>query len=134
MYDRVLETFGDDVLLEDPHEDYAARLPPERLSYDAPIVRAADITTGTINVKPSRIGSLRALFEIYEHCANAGVAMYGGGMGELGIARGQIELLAALFHPDTPNDVAPSQFNLADPPPGCPQARSTSARRRPVSG
>jgi hypothetical protein len=120
MYDRVLEAFGDDVLLEDPHEEHAARLPQERVSYDAPIARATDITTRTINVKPLRIGSLRALLEIYEHCAQAGVTMYGGGMGELGIARGQIELLASLFHPDTPNDVAPSDFNLADPPAGLP--------------
>jgi hypothetical protein len=36
---------------------------------------------------------------------------YGGGMGELGIGRGQIELLAALFHADAPNDVAPSAYN-----------------------
>ena len=28
MYDRVLEAFGHDVLLEDPHEEHAARLPP----------------------------------------------------------------------------------------------------------
>ena len=41
--------------------------------------------------------------------------MYGGGMGELGVARGQIELLAALFHPDAPNDVAPSAYNEDDP-------------------
>jgi hypothetical protein len=41
--------------------------------------------------------------------------MYGGGMGELGIGRGQIELLASLFHPDGPNDVAPSAYNEEDP-------------------
>ena len=49
--------------------------------------------------------------------------MYGGGMGELGVGRGQIELLAALFHPDAPNDVAPSAFNapeLADDLPSSP--------------
>ena len=46
--------------------------------------------------------------------------MYGGGMGELGPARRQIQLLASLNHPDTPNDVAPSAFNLPDPPPGLP--------------
>ena len=34
--------------------------------------------------------------------------MYGGGMGENGVGRGQIQLLASLFHPDGPNDVAPS--------------------------
>ena len=42
--------------------------------------------------------------------------MYGGGMGELGVGRGQIELLAALFHSDAPNDVAPSAYNEDDPP------------------
>jgi hypothetical protein len=46
--------------------------------------------------------------------------MYGGGMGELGIARGQIELLASLFHPDTPNDVAPRGYNAPEPSPGLP--------------
>jgi hypothetical protein len=44
----------------------------------------------------------------------------GGGMGELGVARGQIQLLASMFHPDTDNDVAPSAFNLPEPPPGIP--------------
>jgi hypothetical protein len=39
--------------------------------------------------------------------------------GELGVARGQIELLASLFHPDTPNDVAPTPYNDEDPPDGC---------------
>ena len=46
--------------------------------------------------------------------------MYGGGMGELGVGRGQIELLAALFCPDAPNDVAPSAYNEDDPPGGLP--------------
>jgi hypothetical protein len=41
--------------------------------------------------------------------------MYGGGFGELGVGRGQIELLASLFHPDTPNDVAPSAYNEDEP-------------------
>ena len=42
--------------------------------------------------------------------------MYGGGMGELGVGRGQVELLAALFHADAPNDVAPSVYHFDDPP------------------
>jgi hypothetical protein len=120
LYDAVLATFPDEVILEDPHVEMIERLPPERVSFDAPIATVADIGTRTINVKPSRIGSLRALLEIYEHCAANGIRMYGGGMGEQGIARGQIELLASLFHPDTPNDVAPTPFNLPDPPPGLP--------------
>ncbi len=43
-----------------------------------------------------------------------------GGMGELGVGRGQIELLAALFHADAPNDVAPSAYNQDDPSGGLP--------------
>ena len=38
----------------------------------------------------------------------------------------KIELLAALFHPDAPNDVAPSAYNEddpADPLPASPLAR-----------
>ena len=60
--------------------------------------------------------------------------MYGGGMGENGVGRGQIQLLASIFHPDGPNDVAPSAFN-ADPPadlpssPLPPQPEATGFRR-----
>jgi hypothetical protein len=39
--------------------------------------------------------------------------MYGGGFGELDVGRHQIQYLASLFHPDAPNDVAPSGYNLA---------------------
>ena len=73
-----------------------------------------------MNVKPSRIGSLRALFEVYARCARERRPTYGGGMGELGAGRGQIELLAALFHADAPNDVAPSAYNEDNPPGGLP--------------
>jgi L-alanine-DL-glutamate epimerase-like enolase superfamily enzyme len=131
MYRTVLDAFGD-ALLEDPHElaRVEALLAPvrDRVSLDAPIRTPADVgATRTINVKPSRIGDLKSLLEIYEFCAANGVAMYGGGMGELGIGRGQIELLAALFHPDGPNDVAPSPYNLPDLPAGLPESPLTPA-------
>ncbi|HEY3726478.1 MAG TPA: hypothetical protein VGL51_04855 [Solirubrobacteraceae bacterium] len=128
LYDRVLAAFPD-AYLEDPHDlpEIAQRLGDhlERVSYDAPIHTAEDIAATplaarAVNVKPSRIGSLRALFEVYARCARERRAMYGGGMGELGVGRGQIELLAALFHPDGPNDVAPSAYNEDDPPGGLP--------------
>jgi len=73
-----------------------------------------------VNIKPSRIGGLEELFKVYARCRADDLPMYGGGMGELGVARGQIQLLASLFHPDTVNDVAPSAFNLPEPPPGIP--------------
>jgi hypothetical protein len=125
MYGVVLAAFPE-ALFEDPHElpEVDALLEPvrDRLALDAPIHRAADISTPTINVKPSRIGGLQPLFEIYEWCAAHDVAMYGGGMGEIGVGRGQIELLAALFHPDAPNDVAPSAFNAPDIQDGLPSS------------
>jgi L-alanine-DL-glutamate epimerase-like enolase superfamily enzyme len=123
MYDRVLARFPD-AYLEDPHdlpgiaERLADRL--DRVSYDAPIHGAEDIgatplAARIVNVKPSRIGTLRGLLEVYARCAREGRPMYGGGMGELGVGRGQIQLLASMFHPDAPNDVAPSVFHWDDP-------------------
>jgi hypothetical protein len=127
LYDHVIAAFPD-AYLEDPHDlpEIAELLGDhlERVSYDSLIRSAEDIgaplAARVVNVKPSRIGSLRALFEVYARCARERRPMYGGGMGELGVGRGQIELLAALFHADAPNDVAPSAYNLDDPPGGLP--------------
>jgi L-alanine-DL-glutamate epimerase-like enolase superfamily enzyme len=124
LYDRVLAAFPATTYLEDPHDlpEITERLAEhlERVSYDAPIRSAEDIGATpldgrVVNVKPSRIGTLRRLLEVYARCERDGRPMYGGGMGELGVGRGQIELLAALFHPDGPNDVAPSAYNEDDP-------------------
>ena len=123
LYDRIPEAFPD-AYLEDPHDlpGVATKLAGhlDRVSYDAPIHGAGDIGATpllgrVVNVKPTRIGGLRDLFEVYARCAREGRPMYGGGMGELGVGRGQIELLASLFHPDGPNDVAPSAYNEDDP-------------------
>ncbi len=96
----------------------------DRLTWDAPIHSVADIEAlpwppRTVNVKPSRFGSIERLLAAYDYCADRGIGAYGGGQLELGVGRGQIQLLAALFHPDMPNDVAPSGYNLA-PAPGLP--------------
>jgi hypothetical protein len=123
LYDRVLAAFPR-AYLEDPHDlpEIAEKLGGhlERVSYDAPIRAAEDIGSTplqarVVNVKPSRIGSLARLFDVYARCARERRPMYGGGMGELGVGRGQIELLAALFHADAPNDVAPSAYNEDEP-------------------
>ncbi len=42
------------------------------------------------------------MLSIYEHCQREGIKIYGGGQGELGVGRGQLQYLASLFHPDTP--------------------------------
>ena len=106
--------FYSDAFLEDP----PVLVDDARISWDIPIHSVADIRAlasrpAAINVKPARLGSLRALFELYDECAKEGIAVYGGGQHELGPGRRQIQLLASLFHPDGPNDVAPSDYNDA---------------------
>jgi hypothetical protein len=128
LYRRVAETFPE-AWIEDPkltpETDPVLRPHRDRITWDANIHAVADIEglpfpPRMVNVKPSRFGPLRALFAAYDHCAERGIGMYGGGQFELGVGRGQIQLLAGLFHPDAPNDVAPGGFNRADPPPGLP--------------
>ncbi len=128
LYRRVCEGFPD-AWIEDPWVDartwpvlepYAARL-----TFDAPVHSVADAEAlpfepRCLNVKPSRFGSLARLLEFYAWCYERSVAMYGGGQFELGPGRGQIQLLAALFHPDGPNDVAPRAFNEGGPRAGLP--------------
>jgi hypothetical protein len=133
MYERVLAAFPE-ALLEDPHDlpEITPLVEPHagRVSYDAPIHTVADLDAlslpaRTINVKPTRIGSLRDLCAIYAECQERGLALYGGGMGELGVARGQVQALASLLHPDGPNDIAPPGYNALDPAPGLPESPLT---------
>ena len=123
MYERVIAAFPD-ALLEDAHDlpEVARLLEPEahRISYDAPIQSVADLDATpfaprAVNIKPCRVGDLRSLLDVYDACQARGLVAYGGGMGELDVGRGQIQLLAALFHPDGPNDVAPSGYNAGTP-------------------
>jgi L-alanine-DL-glutamate epimerase-like enolase superfamily enzyme len=111
-------------LIEDPNldddPDAAAALEPHRarITWDAPIHAVSDVEAlpfapRTLNVKPSRFGSVRRLFDLYDYAAERGIALYGGGQWELGPGRGQIQYLASLFHADAPNDVAPGGFNGA---------------------
>ena len=130
LYRLVAEAFPS-AWIEDPdlneHTDPVLVPYRDRITWDAPIHSAADIdglafAPRTINFKPSRFGSVQRLFEGYDYCAERGIAIYGGGQWELGPGRGQIQYLASLFHPDTPNDVAPAAFNIHrhDPPDGLP--------------
>ncbi len=125
LYRKVADTFPE-AYLEDPAIDDETRpvLEPhwDRVTFDAPLHSVADIVElgpgSAINSKPSRWGSLAELFAVYEHCEREGLAIYGGGQGEVGSGRGQIQYLASLFHPDTPNDVAPSGYNDPSVPDG----------------
>lgn len=128
LYRRIVDAFPH-AWIEDPKltpETEPILLPHRaRITWDAPIHGVADIQAlpfppRALNIKPSRLGGLRSLLDTYDHCAAAGISMYGGGQSELGPGRGQIQYLASLFHPDSPNDVAPSGFNLPQPPPDLP--------------
>ena len=128
LYRRVAEAFPD-AWIEDPAltEETDAVLAPyrERFSWDAPIHSIEDIEAlpyppKMVNIKPSRLGGLRNLLDAYAYCAERGIGNYGGGQFELGVGRGQNQYLAAMFHPDAPNDVAPTGYNLPRPPDGLP--------------
>jgi L-alanine-DL-glutamate epimerase-like enolase superfamily enzyme len=128
LYARVVQAFPD-AWIEDPaltdETDPVLEPHRERITWDAPIHSVADIEAlpfppRMVNIKPSRLGPLRELFAAYDYCEEHGIGAYGGGQFELGPGRGHIQYLASLFHPDTPNDVAPADYNLHEPPPGLP--------------
>jgi L-alanine-DL-glutamate epimerase-like enolase superfamily enzyme len=128
---RAIVTGFPDAVIEDPWLQGAAREAlrgaEERLSFDAPVHSLADVDALAVqprwlNIKPSRFGTLERLLECIEACEARGVRMYGGGQFELGVGRRQIQVLASVFYPDTPNDVAPGVYNEGDPRPGLPQS------------
>ena len=129
QYRRVAEGFPD-AWLEDPDLsadgiDEVLKPHRDRITWDAPIHSIADVEAlpfapKMVNVKPSRLGPLRELMRAYDYCTERNIGMYSGGQFEIGPGRGQIQYLASLFHPDTPNDVAPGGYNDVDPPDGLP--------------
>jgi hypothetical protein len=123
LYRRVAEGLPD-AWLEDPALTPATEsvLAPHvsRITWDAPFRSAADITAldaqpVMVNVKPSRFGALETLLEALDHLEDQNIGAYGGGQFELGPGRGQIQHLAALFHPAAPNDVAPLGYHEVQP-------------------
>ncbi|MDE3071054.1 MAG: hypothetical protein KGJ43_10035, partial [Acidobacteriota bacterium] len=128
LYRRVAEAFPR-AWIEDPaltpQTDAVLAPHRSRFSWDAPIHSVADIESlpyppAMVNIKPSRLGPLSNLFEAFAYCAERGIGNYGGGQFELGVGRGQIQYLAALFHGDAPNDVAPAPYNDPSPRAGLP--------------
>jgi hypothetical protein len=130
LYRTAAELFPDAVL-EDAALDGACREAlrgaEDRLSFDAPVHSLADLDALPVdpcwlNVKPSRFGTLERLLECVDACDARGIRMYGGGQFELGPGRQQIQVLASLRYPDTPNDVAPAEYNLGEPRTGLPRS------------
>jgi L-alanine-DL-glutamate epimerase-like enolase superfamily enzyme len=131
LYQRVVDAFPN-AWIEDPDvvtPETAAVLAEhhDRITWDASIHSIDDIEglpfpPRMVNLKPSRIGGLAKLCATYDYCAERGIQAYSGGQFELGPGRGQAQYLASLFHPDTPNDLAPVGYNQNDPPPGLPDS------------
>ncbi len=128
LYRRIAEAFPA-AWLEDPalnaETTTALAAHRDRITWDAAIhewsdVEALPFAPRSLNCKPSRFGSVKRLFDFYDRCAEHGIALYGGGQFELGPGRGQIQLLASLFHADAPNDVAPAGYNATEPVAGLP--------------
>ena len=135
LYRRVADGFPE-AYLEDPAltDETELVLEPyrERVTWDAPVHSVADVEQlrwppRVLNSKPSRFGRLAELLAFYDYCGEHGIALYGGGMFELGPGRGQIQYLASLFHPDGPNDVAPGGYNDPEPSSGLPPSPLTPA-------
>jgi len=129
LYRLVAEGFSK-AWIEDPDlrsEEAREALEPhrDRITWDAVIhsvddVEALPFPPKGLNVKPSRFGSVKALLDTYDYCVEKGIVVYGGGQFELGPGRGQIQYLASVFSPGSPNDVAPTGYNDPDPRPGLP--------------
>ncbi len=139
LYRRVRDGFPD-ALLEDPA--LTDRTAPvfegheARIAWDLPITGVDSIENlpfapDWLNIKPSRFGTIESLFGTLSYAAAEGISLYGGGQFELGVGRTHIQLLASLFYPDAPNDVAPSVYNEPDLParlPGSPIAPRAAPR------
>ncbi|MEY2441286.1 MAG: hypothetical protein QOJ46_712 [bacterium] len=128
LYARVVEAFPE-AWIEDPklipEIDELLLAHRDRITWDANIHSIADIEAlpfapRMVNLKPSRLGGIKPLFDAYDYTASRGIGAYGGGQFELGVGRGQIQYLASIFHPDTPNDTSPTGFHVTDPPAGLP--------------
>lgn len=119
LYALVAEEFPD-AWIEDPRLTAVTRVAlagaESRITWDVPIHSVDDITRApivprTVNIKPSRCGSVERLFACYDHVRATGMGAYGGGQYELGPGRGHIQYLASLFHPDAPNDTSPVEYH-----------------------
>jgi hypothetical protein len=130
LYELVVEGFPN-VLIEDPELTDETRPlledETERVTWDYPIhdiesVEELPWEPEWLNIKPSRFGSVRSLFDTIEYCEEHDIRMFGGGQFELDVGREHIHAIASLFYPDAPNDIAPSEYNDPEPREGLPSS------------
>ncbi len=119
LYERVFGEFPDAVV-EDPAitatTDHIVEENADRISWDAPITDVESVDSlpfepKWLNVKPSRFGTVEALFDTIDYADAREISLYGGGQFELGVGRDHLHAIASLCYPDGPNDVAPGVYN-----------------------
>ncbi|WP_410766665.1 hypothetical protein [Haloferax sp. DFSO60] len=128
LYERVLSGFPEAVIEDPAFTDETRPLfdgEEARVSWDAPItgvesVEELPFEPSWLNIKPSRFGTVESLFDTIEYAEEREMNLYGGGQFELDVGRDHIQLLASVFYPDGPNDVAPGGYNLPEPPESLP--------------
>jgi L-alanine-DL-glutamate epimerase-like enolase superfamily enzyme len=101
-----------DALVEDPGEGPWSASLARRVSFDIPITSTRALeglpaAPAAINLKPARMGGVLEALSCAAVCAQRGIAVYLGGMFEVGVGRRQLRALAAVLSPDGPNDIAP---------------------------
>lgn len=115
---RLLDAFPEAIIEDPPVTDGQPALraaTSNPLAWETPIRSAEDLREldGLVDwcvVTPSRLGTLEALFDLVDYCEQQDIDMYGGGQAELCVGRAHVQLLASLFYPDAPNDVAPRSY------------------------
>ena len=130
LYELVIGGFPS-ALIEDPELNDETRPlfdgHENRVTWDYPIRGIETIEDlpwepDWLNIKPSRFGSVRSLFDSIEYCMENRIGMYGGGQFELDVGREHLHVIASLFYPDSPNDVAPKEYNEPEPDDGLPSS------------
>ena len=140
LYRRVAEGFPE-AYLEDPaltdETDAVLRPYRDRVTWDAPIHSVADVEALAVPAAraqleavalrpPERAARLLRLLRRPWRSASTAAACSSSAP-----ARGQIQYLASLFHPDAPNDVAPARVQRARAAgTACRRARSSLLPRR----
>lgn len=137
LYRNVVELFPDAVI-EDaaiiPETRSLLESARDRLSWDAPIhgvtdCEALEFPPRWLNIKPSRFGSVSELLDTLDWATRRNIGLYGGGQFELGVGRNHIQALASLFYADSPNDVAPADYNAPAPQGGLPRSPLVASGR-----
>ena len=141
LYRRVAEAFPDawleDPDLEDEERPRGARpvRGPDHLGRADPLRRRTSsprrVIPRTVNLKPSRFGCVKALFEAYDFCA----AARDGRLRRRPVrarrrAAGRSSCSPRCSTPTRPNDIAPGGYDALDPEPGLPQSPLDPAPER----